>query len=88
VNRIIVKTGIVRHFHLPHSKHTTYDGMLIGDDDMEESNVSLQELLSGFEDGDAVKITIESFGMSPAAKGYHWMLTKPHVYERVPKEDG
>lgn len=43
----------------------------------------LYKLLANFPDGEHVTITIESHGTHPRAKGYVWMLTKPHHYERV-----
>lgn len=93
-------TGLVRHYHTPKSDHHPYRGIIKTDDDedyyLEKHGkksvytLTLQNLLAQFQDGEAITITVEGFGTHPNAKGFIWMLTKPHTYERIAetKDDG
>lgn len=80
--------GIVRHYKKKGSTHTPYTGVLTDPTDLSEHEITgLSYILSDFPDGEEIEIVVTSKGKSGAAKGFVWMLTKPHIYERVPEEE-
>ncbi len=90
MSRIITKTvrGIVRHYKVPRRKHGPYPGMLKDPTDLKEHEIrNLQDMIRDFPDGEEIEIVVSSKGKSQCAHGFVWMLTKPNIYERVPKEE-
>ena len=77
--------GIVRHYTTPRSRHHPYTGILNDPTDLSKHELkNLQQLLDDFPDGEKIEIVVTSQGESHSAHGFVWMLTEPHVYERVP----
>lgn len=77
--------GIVRQYTTPGSRHRPYTGILNDPTDLSKHEIkNLQQLLDDFPDGEKIEIVVVSQGESHSAHGFVWMLTEPHIYERVP----
>lgn len=80
--------GIVRQYTTPGSRHHPYQGILNDPTDLSKHEIkNLQQLIDDFPDGERIEIVVTSHGESHSAHGFVWMLTEPHLYERVQEEE-